>query len=194
MKFFLLPLLYILLAVTLKAEATPSDLLIKALNNEVLDDAEQEALVKLTFHDATLLKNTLEKEMPDSLKTEVAQLLKKLADSNREDEGKNRLGASLGWFLKFQEESLSSLPILTMVHKNSPAEKVGMKLGDVIRSAAGVKLFSEESRNHFVTLIHIWPSSTPLELGLRRNKRQPELDERVTRDKQVRVKVILSKR
>lgn len=185
-------LFLILLSVPLFADH--QSIIIKALKNEELNKEQRVELATLYLTQTDLFLKTLQGELPPNLQETRNILIKNLKSPPSEDAGVNRIGAAVGWFTQYKGEHLTSYPIISLLRKGSPAEQAKMKLGDVITAAEGVSLHGPSSRNKFINLTLIWPSSTPLNLEIKRNTRQPELDERILRDKKVKVTVTLSKK
>ncbi len=176
-----------------KVHAEPTKTLEKALQNKELSEAERKELVQLVIQDSDQFIAILKKGLSGDLQKKGETILEEISTPATEDEGKNRLGSAVGWFTKFKGEELTSYPILSLVHKGSPAAKGKLKLGDVIVKAEGVSLDGAESRNRFVNLLKVWPTASPLALDLLRNNKQPELDERVLRTTKTKAVVTLEK-
>jgi len=186
-------ILFLFLMLVASASAEPVSLVVKALKHEELNSTERKELVALVVGESDLFQKILKERLPKSLKESGVELLKEIKADAKEDEGKNRLGAGVGWFVNFEGNELSSLPIISNVRKGSPSESGKLKLGDVIKSAEGVSFQSAHSRNLFIHLLKIWPVGTPLSFEVLRNSKQPELDERVLRNEAVSVSVSLGK-
>lgn len=97
--------------------------------------------------------------------------LKLLHDGERARARSVFCGATVGWYLFFDQGSITSVPMVVKVEEGSEAARAGLQPGDVIDRCAGVALKSEGSRNKFAQFMYQWPESEPLKIDVRRTGR-----------------------
>ena len=146
-------------------------LLLKYLKGEKIQDNHKRSLVKLfTLEQKTLLAHLDKvKDQDPIVMAKKAEMLKVMKEENLIDQGKNRLGAKLGWYLIYGDEGMTSSPILTMVESGSTAEGSELWTADVIETIAGVDMKSADSRNRFKRFISLWPDNLPVQVIIRRS-------------------------
>ncbi|MBK1831211.1 hypothetical protein JIN77_10770 [Verrucomicrobiaceae bacterium R5-34] len=106
----------------------------------------------------------------DSQYASAKRALEKVKEIGESQSASAVHGATITWYLFFQKDKISSIPMIDRVQKGSPADRAGLLPGDVVDVCAGIRLASENSRNRFAQLLAQWPESIPLELKVRRSE------------------------
>jgi membrane-associated protease RseP (regulator of RpoE activity) len=166
--------------------AAPLTTVSKALENSTLNNEEKTELVRLVVETPDSLISILEEQLPPKLAGKGKALAMKLQETPSDDSGANPLGARVGWHMQFVDDKLTSYPTIGEVIAKSPAERAKFRIGDVIVKAEGVSLHGPSSRNLFMNLLKIWPSSNPMKIDLLRNPHVRELDDIAIRGVEVK--------
>lgn len=175
-RFFILPLglSSVILAGPTTADQDQITSLSQALlSGQTLTADQQKQLAILSFSQLDALKAPLlsVKLTGSDKEAELAhKALTRLKKATLHQDKDSIHGATIGWYLLFDQGKLTSVPLITKIKKGSAAENAGLLAADIIDSAAGLSLRGENSRNKLVQLLAQWPQSTPLTLQIRRSK------------------------
>ncbi len=165
---FLLILSFCLCAITSAKDNT--HVLNKALTNQKLNTEEIRQLIKLVLRKNSDFQKLMENGLSDEASERAKKLLPLIRERPREDAGENRLGSAIGWFIEYQGAQMTAFPIVTKVNDGTPAQLAKLHEGDVLWKLEGESLHHEQARNHFIQLLHIWPTGTTMNFEIRREK------------------------
>jgi len=166
----------------------------KALDEKKLSAEERKLLVKLVLRKHELYLSLLQKSSQNENGDFAKNLLEEASKPPREDEGDNRMGAAIGWFIDYQGSNMTAFPIISKIHKGAAADTKGMKVGDVLWKLEGESLHHPHSRNHFVQLLKVWPAGAPMNFEIKRNPKHPSMDLWKERRKKVSISINLPSR
>jgi len=146
------------------------------LQGKTLNVNEQKQLASLVYQHPDLIKEQLviAKLTGDQQTSANARKALKSLDGDAGIKLETRfLGATVGWHLLLNHETIESRPLIISVEKGSLAEKAKLLPGDVIEQCGPFKLSGDSTRNQFVRFIGLWPKSEPLILKIRRSNKGP---------------------
>lgn len=86
------------------------------------------------------------------------------------------IGADIGWFVEFDGDLLSTLPLVLNVREGGPAAQAGMKPGDAITHVGQDSCSALDGRLRFLHLLMKAPADQALSVRVKRFKGEPPLE------------------
>lgn len=117
---------------------------------------------------ARLLLHQSRTNQDPEIRARCGELLRTIFEIHELGKGTDRFGFEAGWFLEYDGKSYTVQPMVLKLVTGGPAEKAGMRAGDVITTVNGVSCSGPDSRRALSALLFAIPADAPTVIAIQK--------------------------